>query len=164
MTFNAVDHSETAWDADMTADKSGIPLKCTIWTTRKRSGRRVPRVLVVDDYADTADAISMVLALDGFDAQVAYRGNAAVDAAARWQPQAVLLDICMPDMSGLEVAARLRATESTSETVLIAHSALASEADLARAKESGFDAFCAKPTDAMKLGPLLRYFVGPAGD
>jgi CheY-like chemotaxis protein len=145
----------------MTADKSGMPLKCTIWTKRKCVGPGIPRVLVVDDYADTADAISMVLALDGFNAQVAYRGNAAVDAAVRWQPQAVLLDICMPDMSGLEVADRLREMDSTSETVLIAHSALASEADLARAKESGFDAFCAKPTDAMKLGPLLRHFVDP---
>ena len=142
----------------MTADQSGMPLKCTIWTKRKRVGPRVPRILVVDDYADTADAISMVLALDGFDAQVAYRGNAAVDAVACWQPQVVLLDICMPDMSGLEVAVRLREIESTSETVLIAHSALATEADLARAKGSGFDAFCAKPTDAMKLGPLLRHF------
>ena len=66
----------------MTADQSGMLLKCTIWTKRKRVGPRVPRVLVVDDYADTADAISMVLALDGFDAQVAYRGNAANYGAA----------------------------------------------------------------------------------
>ncbi|SAL77349.1 response regulator receiver protein [Caballeronia terrestris] len=160
----SVDRYEIAQDFAMTAEKSGMPLKCTIWSTRKRGGRRFPRVLVVDDYADTVNVTSMVLALDGFEAQVAYRGNAAVDAATRWQPQAVLLDICMPDMSGLEVAARLRAMTSTSETVLIAHSALASDADLARAKESGFDAFCAKPTDAMKLSPFLRHFVDPAAE
>ena len=133
--------------------------KCAIWTRRKKPVSDTPRVLVVDDYADTADAISMVLAICGFDAHAVYGGRAAIDATARLKPELVLLDIWMPGMSGLEVAAHLRADENTSEIILIAHSAAARESDMQRAKYAGFDAFCAKPTDATDFAPLLRHFL-----
>ncbi|MEZ2354504.1 response regulator [Caballeronia sp. RCC_10] len=136
-----------------------MALKCAIWTHRRKSAVDAPRVLVVDDFIDTADAISMVLNFSGFHTNAVYGGQPAIDATGRWQPQIVLLDIWMPDIFGLEVAARLRANEKTSETILIAHSAASGERDLERAKQAGFDAFCAKPTDAASLGPLLRYFV-----
>ncbi|WP_244206636.1 response regulator, partial [Caballeronia pedi] len=83
----------------------------------------------------------------------------AIDATARCKPEVVLLDIWMPDMSGLEVAARLRADADTSGTILIAHSAAASEADLQRAKHAGFDAFCAKTdrcNDVCTIASSLR--------
>lgn len=138
--------------------------KCAIWMRRKMTVSDTPRVLVVDDYADTADAISMVLAICGFDAHAVYGGRPAIDATARWEPDVVLLDIWMPDMSGLEVAARLRADENTSGIILIAHSAAASESDMQRAKRAGFDAFCVKPMDATTFAPLLRHFLaGPVG-
>ncbi|MCE4547567.1 MULTISPECIES: response regulator [unclassified Caballeronia] len=147
----------------MTAASENRVPKCAIWTRRTKVASGTPRVLVVDDYVDTADAISMVLAICGFDADAVYGGRVAIDATARCKPEVVLLDIWMPDMSGLEVAARLRADANTSGTILIAHSAAASEADLQRAKHAGFDAFCAKPTDATTFAPLLRHFVhGPA--
>ncbi|WP_244818685.1 response regulator [Caballeronia sp. Lep1P3] len=143
----------------MNAGSESVPLKCAIGTHRRKNAIDAPRVLVVDDFIDTADAISMVLDFSGFDTNAVYGGQPAIDATRRWQSQIVLLDIWMPDMSGLEVAARLRANEKTSETMLIAHSAAAGERDLERAKQAGFDAFCAKPTDAAALGPLVRYFV-----
>ncbi|SAL03698.1 response regulator receiver protein [Caballeronia fortuita] len=143
----------------MNAASDYLTPKCAIWTRRKKTAPGTPRVLVVDDYADTADAISMVLAICGFDADAVYGGRLAIDATARCKPEVVLLDIWMPDMSGLEVAARLRADANTSETILIAHSAAASEADLERARHAGFDAFCAKPTDATTFAPLLRHFL-----
>ncbi|SAK74698.1 response regulator receiver protein [Caballeronia temeraria] len=146
----------------MSAVSEYLVPKCAIWTRRTKAAPGTPRVLVVDDYVDTADAISMVLAVCGFDTDAVYGGLGAIDATTRCKPEVVLLDIWMPDMSGLEVAARLRADASTSGTILIAHSAAAGEADLQRAKQAGFDAFCAKPTDAMTFAPLLRYFVhGP---
>ncbi|WP_342065760.1 response regulator, partial [Caballeronia concitans] len=91
------------------------------------------RATLLDDYVDTADAISMVLGLSGFDAAAVYGGGAAIDATARWRPEIVLLDIWMPDMSGLDVAGRLRENRKTSDLVLIAHSAAAGERDLERA-------------------------------
>ena len=70
----------------------------------------------------------------------------------------------MPDKSGLEVAARLRADENTSGIILIAHSAAASESDMQRAKRAGFDAFCVKPMDVTTIAPLLRHFLAwPVG-
>jgi CheY-like chemotaxis protein len=136
-----------------------LKAQCVIWTRRKKSALDSPRVLVVDDFADTADAISMVLTLSGFDSNAVYNGHGAIETVGHWQPEIVLLDIWMPDMSGLEVAAQLRANASTSDTVLIAHSAASSASDLERAKQAGFDAFCAKPTDSAILAPLLRHFV-----
>lgn len=136
--------------------------QCVIWTRRTKSALEAPRVLVVDDFMDTADAISMVLAIGGFDSNAVYSGRRAIDTIGQWHPQIVLLDIWMPDMSGLEVAAHLRADASTSDTVLIAHSAASSASDLERAKQAGFDAFCAKPTDSAILAPLLRHFVPDA--
>lgn len=143
----------------MSAAGDNLLTKCAIWTRRRKVVRDTARVLVVDDYADTADAISMVLTLCGFEADAVYSGLLAIDATVRCKPDVVLLDIWMPEMSELEVAARLRADANTSRTILIAHSAAASEADLERARQAGFDAFCAKPTDATTFAPLLRHFV-----
>lgn len=136
--------------------------QCVIWTRRIKDALDAPRVLVVDDFTDTADAISMVLAIGGFDSNAVYSGRRAIDTIGQWRPQIVLLDIWMPDMSGLEVAAQLRADASTSDIVLVAHSAASSASDLERAKHAGFDAFCAKPTDSAILAPLLRHFVPDA--
>ncbi|WP_250470123.1 MULTISPECIES: response regulator [unclassified Caballeronia] len=133
-------------------------LRCSIWTTRLKKDVGIPRVLVVDDFTDTADAISTVLTLDEMETQVAYDGNTAIRTTEQWRPDAVLLDIWMPDISGLEVAARLRANSATSSIILIAHSAAAAPADLERAHAAGFDAFCAKPLDARMFKPLIRHF------
>nr|WP_284503273.1 response regulator [Caballeronia sp. AZ10_KS36] len=138
-------------------DDFEVSPKCAIWTRRRCHGALPPRVLVVDDYVDTADAIGMVLAIDGFPTEVVYSGRQAIEASERWRPDIVLLDIWMPDLSGLQVAAYLRASTTLEQPVLVGHSALSTPGDLQAAKQAGFDAYCAKPTDADKLAPLLRY-------
>jgi CheY-like chemotaxis protein len=130
-----------------------------IWNHQKRLDTSTPQVLVVDDYVDTADAISMVLSVSGFDSNVAYSGPSAIASVQRLHPEIILLDIWMPGMSGYEVAAQIRDSTDVSETVLIAHTALAGESELACAKQLGFDAFCVKPTDAEALSSLLKSFL-----
>jgi DNA-binding response OmpR family regulator len=147
----------------MIQEDGGVPHKCAIWSQRKKEATGAPYVLIVDDYADAANAVCMLLSLYGFDADAVYGGHVALEAATRERPQIVILDIWMPDMSGLEVAARLRSGADTSEMILIAHSAASSDADVERARQAGFDAFCAKPTDGAALVPLLRYFVPDPG-
>ncbi|VXC97144.1 Response regulator receiver protein [Burkholderia sp. 8Y] len=138
-------------------DDFEVSPKCAIWTRRRCDGARPPRVLVVDDYVDTADAVGMVLAVDGFPTEVVYSGRQAIEASERWHPDIVLLDIWMPDMSGLQVAAHLRSSTGVPQPILVGHSALSAPGDLQAAKDAGFDAYCSKPTDADKLAPLLRY-------
>ncbi len=66
------------------------------------------RVLVVDDSEDAALALSRLLEVSGHAVQQAHNGPAALEAAASFRPQAILLDIGLPDLNGFEVAKRIR--------------------------------------------------------
>jgi CheY-like chemotaxis protein len=76
--------------------------------------------------------------------------------AGDWQPFAVVLDIKMPGLDGLELARRLRAHPSTSHMLLVACTAFSSANDRARAKAVGFDAHCAKPLTPQRLLRVLE--------
>jgi DNA-binding response OmpR family regulator len=67
------------------------------------------RVLVVDDNADAADSLAMLLQVRGDDVRVAYDGEEALFAEQEFMPDVLLLDIGMPKLSGYEVARRARA-------------------------------------------------------
>ncbi|WP_308461267.1 response regulator transcription factor [Streptomyces sp. Ru73] len=66
------------------------------------------RVLVVDDEASLTDLLSMALRYEGWDIRSAGDGASALRAAREWRPDAVLLDVMLPDMDGLTVLGRLR--------------------------------------------------------
>jgi CheY-like chemotaxis protein len=66
------------------------------------------RVLIVDDNADSADSLAMLLQLGGHDAHVAYDGLQALELAARLQPQVLLLDLELPGLDGCELCRRIR--------------------------------------------------------
>ncbi|WP_109481376.1 response regulator [Paraburkholderia sp. C35] len=114
------------------------------------------RVLVVDDYADAADALQLLLFANGFECRAMHHAEDVCELAAAWQPFAVVLDIAMPGVDGLELARRLRASEATSHMLLIACTGYASQRDRERAREAGFDAHCAKPLTPQRLLELLK--------
>ena len=68
------------------------------------------RVLVVDDEANLTELLSMALRYEGWEVQAAGTGLKAVRAAKEFQPDAVVLDMMLPDFDGLEVMRRMRAT------------------------------------------------------
>jgi CheY-like chemotaxis protein/two-component sensor histidine kinase len=113
------------------------------------------RVLVVDDNIDSADSIAMLLQMSGHDVRVAYSGQDALDMAAEYQPDIVLLDIGLPGMDGYEVARRVRAQPQLEKVKLIAVTGYGQEADRRQSQEAGFDYHLVKPVDAQKLGELL---------
>src|SRR5205809_7749166 len=78
------------------------------------------RVLVVDDYPDSAESVARWLALDGFETQVAPDGENALIQANLWHPQVCLVDLGMPKLDGFELAQRLREESWAAGTVLIA--------------------------------------------
>jgi two-component system, OmpR family, response regulator len=81
--------------------------------TRARSLRRADgsaiRVLVVDDEPTLAEVLASVLRYEGWEARTAGDGSSAVRTAREFQPDAVILDIMLPDFDGIEVLRRLRA-------------------------------------------------------
>jgi CheY-like chemotaxis protein len=69
------------------------------------------RVLLVDDDVDTRDVVAFAVRGLGYEVRSAGNGARALEIAAEWKPQAVLLDLGLPGMDGYEVAAALRALE-----------------------------------------------------
>jgi CheY-like chemotaxis protein len=78
------------------------------------------RVLVVDDNADAADALALLLGLWGHSVAVAQSGLAGIDVAEFFEPQVILLDIQMPGMHGGQVAQHLREVAQFKTALIIA--------------------------------------------
>jgi CheY-like chemotaxis protein len=78
------------------------------------------RILVVDDNVDSARMLTVLLRCEGHEAHIAFDGPAAIEAAKLSRPDFVLLDLTLPAMSGLEVAAELRCLPELSECRLVA--------------------------------------------
>jgi two-component system CheB/CheR fusion protein len=122
---------------------------------RARAGPRL-RVLVVDDVADAADVLAMVVETGGHRVQVARSGEAAIELAAACRPDVVLLDLGMPGMDGYEVARRLREQEGGARLTIIAVTGYAQDEDRARTHAAGFDRHLVKPVDLDALRRLLQ--------
>lgn len=78
------------------------------------------RVLVVDDNREAADVLAEMLVLCGYEAVPAYDGPSALQAAERFGPDAIILDVGMPGMSGLSVAVALRRQPRFAATRVVA--------------------------------------------
>lgn len=113
------------------------------------------RILLVEDHADVADSFLMLLHSLGHEVQVAPDGATAMEAARRYRPQVVFLDIGLPDMDGYEVARCLRA-EYAQALRLIALTGYGQEQDRRRALEAGFDEHLVKPVDFNTLETVLK--------
>jgi len=114
------------------------------------------KVLVADDNRDAADSLAMLLELNGHEVSVVNSGAEAYAAAAATRPHAAILDIGMPDLSGYEVARRIRAEEWGASMLLVAVTGWGQEDDKARAIAAGFDRHLTKPVDPDHLEKLLR--------
>lgn len=114
------------------------------------------RVLVVDDNADAAESLSMLLSLDGHTVEFVLDGPAALKKiSGDFAPDLVLLDIGLPGMNGYEVARAIRATESGRAIRLFALTGWGQPEDLARAYAAGFDGHLLKPVDDEALRAAL---------
>jgi len=120
----------------------------------KPSGSGV-RVLVVDDYPDTAESMATLLRLHGHDVDVALDGTAAVEQARVKPPSVVLLDLSLPGMNGYEVARQLR-TMFQNTVRLVAITAYGFEEDRQRCWAAGFDRHLVKPPDPNEVLNLVR--------
>jgi signal transduction histidine kinase/ActR/RegA family two-component response regulator len=115
------------------------------------------RVLIVDDNADAAESLALLLQTMGQVVQTAHDGVTALDAVERFGPDVVLLDIGLPGMNGYEVARELR-RRGLSNVLLVALTGYGQQEDQARAREAGFDHHLVKPTDVTRLPELFATF------
>jgi PAS domain S-box-containing protein len=109
------------------------------------------RVLVVDDNADAANTLAMLLGLDGHEVRAVYSANAALDAAQAFEPDVVLLDIGLPEMDGYEVARRIREQPALAGLRLVALTGYGQTEDKQRTRAAGFDDHLVKPVEMRAL-------------
>jgi CheY-like chemotaxis protein len=118
-----------------------------------------PRILVVDDELDTLILTEAWLAKRGYDVHLASSGGEALDRLA--EPfDAVLLDVMMPEMSGLEVLARLRETPRLARTPVILLTARRRDRDLLEGYGRGADYYIPKPCTVGQIEYGLRLVLG----
>ncbi|MDQ2821406.1 MAG: ATP-binding protein [Pseudomonadota bacterium] len=113
------------------------------------------RLLIVDDNRDAADTLAMYLDILGHTTHVAYSASDAIAQAAQLAPDACLLDVGLPDMSGHVLARRLGALPGCSNAVLIAITGYGSASDREESASAGFHHHLTKPVDLGALEALL---------
>jgi CheY-like chemotaxis protein/two-component sensor histidine kinase len=126
---------------------------------RQSSSDSSGRILVVDDNADAATTLAMVLRNCGHEVFTAGSGPQALDIGEQHQPNVVILDIGMPDMNGYEVAGRMRQTRWGDETLLLALTGWGHKDDVARAQAAGFDGHMTKPVDPGRVEAVIDEFL-----
>jgi CheY-like chemotaxis protein len=112
------------------------------------------RILVVDDNTDTASMLRVLLKGEGHETCIAFDGPEAIAAAVLHRPDAVLLDLTLPGMSGVEVARELRCIAELAACRLVAVSGYGEER---LPYPSPFDHYFQKPVN---LAALLEYLSG----
>lgn len=117
-------------------------------------GNSKRRVLVVDDHVDTVDALATLLEMLGCEAEVARAGIQAIDVAESFDPDIVMLDIELPDISGFEVARMLR--EHHPNRYIVAATGLATPAVRERALSAGCDEHVTKPVSSKDIRKILK--------
>ncbi len=113
------------------------------------------RVLVVEDDADSAESLVMLLEAEGHVVRAARDGREAVEAAGSFRPDVALVDIGLPGIDGYEVARRLRHEPACAQTTLVALSGYGQDDDKRRARDAGFDHHLLKPADLDALHAIL---------
>jgi two-component system response regulator MprA len=119
------------------------------------------RLLVVDDDPSLREALALVLDLDGFDVTTAQDGREAIRTLADTPPDAVVLDVLMPGIDGLEVCRRMRAAGDRTPVLML--TARAEVGERVEGLEAGADDYLAKPFAREELVARLRALLRRTG-
>lgn len=112
------------------------------------------RVLLVEDETDLGNTVAYALRASGYDAQVADSGEAALRALQTFSPDLILLDLMLPDMSGLDICRAVRGRKDSHQPAIIMVTARAEEVDRVVGFEVGADDYVVKPFSVREL--MLR--------
>jgi CheY-like chemotaxis protein len=112
-------------------------------------------VLIADDCPDNRDSLTVLLRALGFEVHTAANGAAALEAFRAFRPQAAILDLAMPGMTGWQLARQVRQEEGGSTVLLIALSGHARELNQEQSRLAGFHAHLIKPASLLELRQRL---------
>ncbi|MEJ3747679.1 response regulator transcription factor [Actinomycetes bacterium KLBMP 9797] len=127
---------------------------------RRPDGEPV-RVLVVDDEATLTDLLSMALRYEGWQVRTAASGMSAVRAAKEFEPDAVVLDVMLPDLDGLEVLRRMRGNSPDIPVLFL--TARDAVEDRVAGLTAGGDDYVTKPFSLEEVVARLRALMRRAG-
>lgn len=125
---------------------------------------------MVDDHPDIADAVALMLKPHVAEVHVAYDGPTALAMAVSYRPELIIADLAMPEMDGLELAAKLREMPGFADAFFLALTALDPAKYRTATQIAGFDEHLVKPVterqlidvlDAMPAGPCPHLTVPP---
>ncbi|MBX9680282.1 MAG: PAS domain S-box protein [Gemmataceae bacterium] len=114
------------------------------------------RILLVEDQREAAEMLMAILQFWGHQVFVAYDGPTGLDAALKYKPEVVLMDIGLPGMSGLEVAQRLQSEPGFRNTLFIAITGYGDDDFRRQSREAGFTHHLVKPVNLATLESLLK--------
>ncbi len=109
------------------------------------------RILLVDDYPDALEIWGLYLRSRGYDVETAEDGLEALVKAHEHAPDAIVLDLELPGITGFEAATRLRQSSETAGIPLIAATGYSHPRQMQQARQAGFDAILTKPCEPTRL-------------
>ncbi len=122
-------------------------------STNMNVGRQIPRVLIIEDEHQIQRLLKITLEADHYVVRQAYSGRTGLIEAAAFRPDLVILDLGLPDMSGLEVLKRLREWSGVHVLVLSVHT---DQSEKITVLDAGADDYVTKPFDPFELTARLR--------
>ena len=122
----------------------------------------VKRILVVEDNELNMKLLNDVLEAHGYEVMSTGRGAEAVEWARQYLPDLILMDLQLPDLSGLDATRQLKASAETHDIPVIAVTAFAMAGDEKRALDHGCDAYVTKPIVLRDFLNLIAGFIGGA--
>ena len=144
----------------------------TPWSAATHEARTMPgvqpshtaakRILVVEDNELNMKLLTDVLEAHGYEVMSTGRGTVAVDLARQHRPDLILMDLQLPDLSGLQATRQLKADAQTRDIPVIAVTAFAMTGDEKKALDHGCDAYVAKPIVLSDFLKLIAGFIGVA--
>ena len=114
------------------------------------------RILVADDNTDVVESLAMLLRVTGHEVEIAHDGLEAVELAARFRPDVVLLDIGMPGLDGYAACRRIRQHPWGKNMVIVALTGWSQDGDRGKAEEVGFNGHLVKPVEPSALLRVLN--------
>jgi signal transduction histidine kinase/ActR/RegA family two-component response regulator len=118
------------------------------------------RILILDDNVDAAETLGALFEVSGHEVCLAFTGTDALREVERSLPEIAFLDIGLPDISGYEVARRLRARHPSRELVLVALTGWGSDSDRRQGEQAGFDFHLTKPVTMDAINHIFPDLVG----
>lgn len=117
------------------------------------------QILIIEDHTANLELMTYLLTAFGYATLAAADGRTGLEVAAREKPDLIISDIQLPDISGYEIAARLKSDERLRVTPLVAITALAMVGDRERVLKAGFDGYISKPITPETFVPEVESFL-----